>query len=78
MKRPLTLWTTISAVMLGGVFFARAVNHPYCNPPVITTSPASQTVCQGQPAVLTVVASGDAPLTYQWQKYNGSTWVPAE
>ena len=76
MKRPLTFWATISAAMLGGVIFARAVNHPYCNPPVITTSPASQTVCQGQPAVLTVVASGDAPLTYQWQKYNGSTWVP--
>ena len=36
--------------------------------PSITTQPASQTVTAGQAATFTVVASGTAPLTYQWQK----------
>ena len=36
--------------------------------PVISTQPANQTVTAGQTATFTVVASGTAPLTYQWQK----------
>ncbi len=36
------------------------------NPPSIITQPSPTTVCQGQTAQLTVVATGDAPLTYQW------------
>jgi Pectate lyase superfamily protein/Abnormal spindle-like microcephaly-assoc'd, ASPM-SPD-2-Hydin/Purple acid Phosphatase, N-terminal domain/Immunoglobulin domain len=36
--------------------------------PSITTQPASQTVTAGQPASFSVVATGTAPLTYQWQK----------
>ena len=39
--------------------------------PTITTQPANQTVAAGQTATFSVVASGTAPLTYQWQK-NGS------
>jgi hypothetical protein len=39
--------------------------------PAITTQPTSQTVTPGQTATFTVVASGTAPLSYQWQK-NGS------
>ena len=39
--------------------------------PTITTQPANQTVTAGQTATFSVVASGTAPLTYQWQK-NGS------
>ncbi len=35
-------------------------------PPVITTQPADVSVCSGQNATFTVVATG-APLTYQWQ-----------
>lgn len=34
----------------------------------IGTHPASQTVIQGQPATLTVSASGSGVLAYQWQK----------
>jgi hypothetical protein len=37
----------------------------------ITTQPAGQTVAVGQTATFTVVATGTAPLTYQWQK-NGT------
>jgi hypothetical protein len=40
-------------------------------PPTITTQPASETVTAGQTATFTVVASGTAPLNYQWQK-NGA------
>ena len=41
------------------------------SPPSITTQPANQTVNVGQSASFSVVASGTAPLSYQWQK-NGS------
>jgi hypothetical protein len=39
--------------------------------PAITTQPQSQTVTVGQTATFTVVASGTAPLSYQWSK-NGT------
>jgi len=38
--------------------------------PTIATQPANQTVAAGQTATFTVVASGTAPLSYQWQKNN--------
>ena len=37
-------------------------------PPTITQQPANLTVTAGQPASFTVAATGDAPLTYQWQR----------
>ena len=37
----------------------------------ITTQPANQTVALGQTATFSVVATGTAPLVYQWQK-NGA------
>src|SRR5256884_7332981 len=39
--------------------------------PTITTQPANQTVAVGQKAAFNVVATGTAPLGYQWQK-NGT------
>ena len=39
--------------------------------PSITTQPANQTVSVGQTATFTVVATGTAPLSYQWQE-NGT------
>jgi hypothetical protein len=36
--------------------------------PSITTQPASQTVTAGQTAMFSVVATGTAPLSYQWRK----------
>jgi hypothetical protein len=36
--------------------------------PTITTQPASQTVTAGQTATFSVVATGTAPLSYQWQQ----------
>src|SRR5258705_4271263 len=36
--------------------------------PTITTQPTNQTVTAGQTATFTVIATGTAPLAYQWQK----------
>ena len=36
--------------------------------PTITTQPSNQTITAGDNAKFTVVASGDAPLSYQWEK----------
>ena len=36
--------------------------------PAITTQPANRTVTEGQTATFTVVASGSAPMGYQWRK----------
>jgi hypothetical protein len=38
------------------------------SPPTIVTQPTNATVAVGQPATFSVVASGTAPLSYQWQK----------
>lgn len=40
-------------------------------PPSITTQPSSQTITAGLTATFSVIASGTAPLGYQWQK-NGA------
>ncbi len=37
-------------------------------PPSITSQPSNQTVTAGQTATFSIVATGTAPLTYQWQK----------
>jgi hypothetical protein len=44
------------------------VSSPAAVAPAITTQPASQSVLVGKPATFTVVASGTAPLSYQWRK----------
>jgi len=45
--------------------------------PTITTQPQSQTVMVGATATFSVVATGTAPLSYQWSKsgatINGAT-----
>jgi hypothetical protein len=44
------------------------VSSPAAVAPAITTQPASQSVAVGKSAAFTVVASGTAPLSYQWRK----------
>jgi hypothetical protein len=44
--------------------------------PAFTNQPANLTVTAGQTATFAIVASGTAPLSYQWQRSNdnGTTW----
>jgi hypothetical protein len=51
------------------VLFSLLVAHAFAaTAPSITTQPVSKTVTAGQSASFSVVASGTAPLTYQWKK----------
>lgn len=43
-------------------------SQPAPTAPAITSQPVAQSVSAGQAATFTVVASGTAPLSYQWQK----------
>jgi hypothetical protein len=45
--------------------------------PVISVQPQTRFVCAGSDGVFSVTASAGAgnPLSYQWQQWNGSTWV---
>jgi hypothetical protein len=45
--------------------------NPAAAPPSITTQPANQTVTAPGAATFSVVATGDAPLSYQWRR-NGA------
>ena len=45
-----------------------SVTPPTTGKPIITTQPISQKVVVGSTATMRVVATGTAPLTYQWQK----------
>jgi hypothetical protein len=38
------------------------------SPPAITSQPSNETVTVGQTATFTVIATGTAPLSYQWKK----------
>ena len=50
--------------------------NPAPVPPSITTQPTNQTVTAGQTATFSVVASGTAPLGYQWSKNTGTGFSP--
>lgn len=63
-------YTVVVTNAAGSVTSAVATLTVYV-PPTITTQPANQTVNQGQNASFSVVASGSAPFSYQWN-FNGS------
>lgn len=45
------------------------------NAPKITTQPVSRTLAAGAVSSLFVTASGQAPLSYKWQRNVGGTWT---
>lgn len=61
--------TTVNGSNITGVNFTASASTAV---PAITAQPANQTVSAGQVASFTVVATGTAPLTYQWEK-NGAS-----
>jgi glucose/arabinose dehydrogenase len=48
------------------------ITYTGSNSPAITDDPASQTIGVNLPVTFAVVASGAAPLSYQWQRDSGS------
>ncbi len=42
--------------------------------PSISQQASSKTVNLGNPAAFSVIAAGAAPLSYQWQKFDGAMW----
>jgi hypothetical protein len=66
-----SLIVTLLVVLLascGGGNSMSDPSPPAATAPSITTQPANQSVAIGQTATFAVVATGAAPLTYQWQK----------
>jgi hypothetical protein len=62
---PTSLSTTVNGSNVTGVNFTASASTAA---PTITAQPVNQTVAAGQTASFTVVATGTAPLSYQWQK----------
>jgi outer membrane protein assembly factor BamB len=52
----------------GGGSSAAPITNPATVAPAITAQPAAQSVTAGQTATFTVVATGTAPINYQWEK----------
>ncbi|MGC4072552.1 MAG: pectinesterase family protein [Nibricoccus sp.] len=59
---------TVVVTNSGGNVTSSAATLTVNTPPSITTQPSGQTVTAGASASFSVVASGTAPLTYQWKK----------
>src|SRR5947208_16955102 len=57
-----------TSVRAGSTGKVAVTNNPPAVMPSIATQPTNQTVTVGQTATFTVVATGTAPLSYQWQK----------
>jgi pectate lyase len=63
-----TLDGTSSASLVLNQIDVTLTNSAIAVAPAITTPPADQAVFVGQPASFSVVATGTAPLAYQWRK----------
>ncbi|MBI2947185.1 MAG: immunoglobulin domain-containing protein [Verrucomicrobia bacterium] len=59
---------TVAVRNVAGEVVSNEANLGVIEPPSIQTQPANQSVNLGATVTFTVVASGDAPLAYQWQK----------
>ena len=64
-------FTALISNKIGSVTSSTVSLHVRRVPPSITTQPASQTITAGQSATFSVVATGTAPLNYQWNR-NGA------
>lgn len=71
--RYIVVWESDGQDGSGQGVFAQRLR--FCPPLALSpTTPASQSICEGQSASITTPATGDAPLTYQWRR-NGQSLV---
>ena len=63
--------TNLAGSAMSNAAILIVVSTPTPIPPTITVQPVNKTVITGQTATFSVIASGTAPFSYQWQK-NGS------
>ena len=68
--RALLAVLTLALLVLNGC--SGLVSSTATTAPAITAQPTNQTVIAGQTATFAVVATGTAPLSYQWQKGGGN------
>src|ERR1700741_1256847 len=64
--------TLTLSLIAAGCAFTRAGSQNTAPGPSFTTQPSSQSVVIGQTATFAVVASGTAPLSYQWKRNGGN------
>jgi gliding motility-associated-like protein len=68
--------TPTSGACIGATFTVTVTVSSSCTPVTIGTQPADNSMCTTSGnASFTVVASGSAPFTYQWQYNNSGTWA---
>ena len=54
--------------------FTNPAQLSVAGPAHVTVQPVDTTLYSGKSGSLVIAASGDQPMTYQWQKWNGSSW----
>ena len=67
-RTPFFLCVGLVVAVVGCSSSANLANNSKAIAPTITTQPANQSVPMGQAATFSVVATGAAPVNYQWQK----------
>lgn len=54
--------------------FSNSAQLSVSGPAKVTVQPVNTSLYSGQSGSLVIATSGDQPITYQWQKWNGSAW----
>ena len=68
--------TPTSGACVGVTFTVTVTVTSTCTPVTVGTQPANTSMCETSgTASFTVVASGSAPFTYQWEYNNGGIWA---
>ena len=66
--------TPTAGICVGNPFTVTVNVSSSCIPVTITADPVNASICSGGSTTFSVTATGTSPA-YQWQYYNGATWV---
>jgi len=67
--------TPTAGTCVGNTFTVTVTVSSSCIAVSISSHPSSASMCAGASASMSVIAAGTSPYVYQWQYYNGSSWV---